>query len=356
MLSGQRSSGNSFRPLHVLVERPVREEAEEARDHDRVVEPPLLDVGLADHHDAGPGLALEVALHRRQRHRLVTGDELRLLVARRERDQHARHEARDDSEPEKPRRVVDMEALERVVGADRRHHEGGRDDAGHHVVRVLREGPRVEQEGPEVAELQGAVGGDDVAHRVLHERVGADDEVAGQPAPGEQGQGGEEVPARTEAPLAEDQEPEEARLQEEREQAFHREGVADDPAGIAGEVGPVGAELELHRDARDDADGEVDAEDADPESRGVVPPAVSGAEADRLHDDDEQRQAHRQLREQVVEHDRERELQSMPEERVGQAGSLPGESGAAQRSRDDGAWPGGAGGCDTLAPPPWRSP
>ena len=115
------------------------------------------------------------------------------------------------------------------------------------------------------------VAADRVADRVLHERVRADDEVAGQPAPDEQRDGGEEVTAPAQPMLAEDEQAEEARLEEEREQSFHRERLADDAAGVSRERRPVGAELELHRHAGDDADGEVDAEDPDPESRGVVP-------------------------------------------------------------------------------------
>src|SRR5262249_9010383 len=122
--------------------------------------------------------------------------------------------------------------------------------------------------------------------------------------------------------LAEHQEGEEARFQEEREQPLHRQGLTDDPSGVPGEARPVRAELELHGDTRDDAHGEVDAEDADPEPGRVVPPFVAAAEADGLHHDDEQSQAHRQLGEVVVVDDREGELQPVPEERVGHSGSL----------------------------------
>ena len=269
----------------------------------------------------------------------MPGDELRLLVARGERDQHARHETRGDPHPEEPRSVVGVEPLEGVVGAHGRHHEGGRDHAGRHRVSVLGDGPRVQQKGPEVAEDEGAVGGGGVAHRMLHEGVRADDEVAGEPAADEEREGGQEVPAPPEAPLPEHQQPEEARLQEEREQAFHRERVSDDASGVSREVRPVGAELELHRDAGDDADGEVDAEDADPEARGPIPPAVAGAEAESLHQDDEQGQAHRQLRKQVVEDDGEGELQPVPEERVGHAGGLRAVPGSRQGRRVAGPSP-----------------
>ncbi len=43
----------------------------------------------------------------------------------------------------------------------------------------------------------------------------------------------------------------------------------------------------------------------------------SGAQADPLEDDDQQRQPHRELREEVVVGDGEAELQAVPEERIG---------------------------------------
>ena len=70
--------------------------------------------------------------------------------------------------------------------------------------------------------------------------------------------------------LAEEEQAEERRLGEEGEHALHRQRLADDAAGVAGEARPVGAELELHRDAGDDADGEVEPEDARPEAGDVV--------------------------------------------------------------------------------------
>ena len=82
------------------------------------------------------------------------------------------------------------------------------------------------------------------------------------------------------------------------------------------ERGPVRPELEFHRDAGHDADGEVDTENAYPEPRGIVPLRLAGAQADALEHDDEQRQPHRQLGEEIVIGDRERELQPVPDQRI----------------------------------------
>ncbi len=89
-----------------------------------------------------------------------------------------------------------VDALQRPVGAHRRHHEGARDHRGHHVVGVLDQGPGVQHEGPEARELQRAVGPHGIAHGVLHEGVGGDDEVAREPAADPERQGGSEVASR----------------------------------------------------------------------------------------------------------------------------------------------------------------
>src|SRR6476660_5982454 len=120
----------------------------------------------------------------------------------------------------------------------------------------------------------------------------------------------------SDALLPEHQETEKAGLQEERKQPFHRQRLTNHPAGILRERCPVRAELELHRDAGHHTDSEVDAEDSNPESGGIIPPLVAGPQTEALQDNDEQRQPHRQLRKQVVIDDRERELQPVPKKGI----------------------------------------
>src|SRR6266516_6131449 len=60
---------------------------------------------------------------------------------------------------------------------------------------------------------------------------------------------------------------EEDRLGEEREDALHREGLADHAARVVRELRPVRPELELEWDSRDDAERKVDREDLRPEPR-----------------------------------------------------------------------------------------
>ena len=176
-------------------------------------------------------------------------------------------------------------------------------------------GPGVEQQAPEAREVRRTVGGYGVSDRVLHPCICGDDEVARQPRAEEDHEGREPVPARAEALLAEEKQAEEGGFEEEGEDPFHRQRLADDAAGIARELRPVGAELKLHRDAGDDAEQKVDGEDLRPETRRRVVTLVAFPQGQRLEDDDERRKPHRQLREQVMKRDRESEVQAVNRKR-----------------------------------------
>ena len=114
--------------------------------------------------------------------------------------------------------------------------------------------------------------------------------------------------------LAVEQEAEESALEEEGVEALHGEGLADDGAGVAGEARPVGAELELHRDAGDDAKSEVDGEDAGPEAGAIVVVFVFLDQRHGLEDEDQEAEPQGELHEQVVESDREGELKAVQRE------------------------------------------
>jgi hypothetical protein len=110
------------------------------------------------------------------------------------------------------------------------------------------------------------------------------------------------------AALAEQEHTKERRLREEREDAFHEQRLADDRARELREARPVRAELKLHRDPGDDPRGKRDGEDARPESRGVAVLFPAAEVLNCLEDRDQYAQPHREDGEEVVEHDREREL------------------------------------------------
>jgi len=106
-----------------------------------------------------------------------------------------------------------------------------------------------------------------------------------------------------EALFTEEEHAEEGRFKKERENAFHGDRLCDDAAGELRESRPVGAELELHWNAGDDAGEEVDAEDSGPEAGGVVIGGVAGAQTKSLQNYNERGKAHGQLRKDVMKRD-----------------------------------------------------
>ena len=88
---------------------------------------------------------------------LVLGDELALAIAGREELQHAGGGGGDDADAQGDARVRRAwRPSEEPVGADGGDDEGAGHDGGAHGVRVLPEGPGVEQVGPGVGELERA--------------------------------------------------------------------------------------------------------------------------------------------------------------------------------------------------------
>src|SRR5271168_4822334 len=146
---------------------------------------------------------------------------------------------------------------------------------------------------------------------MLHPRVGEDDQVAGKPGADKHHQRGDPVEARAQTLFAEEEQAEERGFQEKGKHAFHGEGLADHAAGGFRELRPVCAELKFHRDAGDHAEGKADAEDFGPETRGVVPAFVAGAQSDGLQDEDQQGKSYGELRENVMEGDGECEEEAM---------------------------------------------
>ena len=122
--------------------------------------------------------------------------------------------------------------------------------------------------------------------------------------------------ARAQSFLAPDQRADERALQEEGEHAFHRQRLSDHTAGVFGKVRPIRSELEFHRNAGDDADGKIKSENLGPKSDGLVVFIIAGAQCAPFPVNDEPRQPHRELREQVVINDREPELQPVPKTRI----------------------------------------
>ena len=239
---------------------------------------------------------------------------LALPVAGREEHQERRGEADDHTESDEGASVGGVPSGDQVEGADRRHDRGGGHHRPDHHVWILPAQPRVREQRPQTAQIESVARARQVTDRVLHEGVGRDDEEARDPRAEKDQECRHPVAPRAEALLAEQQGAEKRRLQEEREDTLHRQRLSDDAAGGAREARPVRAELKLHRDAGHDAHGEVDGEDTRPEARRPVVVLAPPAQRLRLQDQDEQRQPHGELREEIVVGDGEREVQAIDPE------------------------------------------
>src|SRR5207244_13489981 len=88
------------------------------------------------------------------------------------------------------------------------------------------------------------------------------------------------------------EEAQEGRFEEEGEDAFHGERLPDDAAGTARESRPVGPELELEGDAREDPHSEVDREDASQAAGGPVVVHIRRPQRRRPEDADDHRLPH----------------------------------------------------------------
>src|SRR5207302_6278485 len=114
--------------------------------------------------------------------------------------------------------------------------------------------------------------------------------------------------ARCEPFLAPDQRADKRALQEEGEDAVHRQRLSDHATSVFRKVRPIRSELKLHRNAGDDADREVKSEDLRPKANGLVVFFIAGPERAPFPVNEKQSQPHAELRKEVVINDCEPEL------------------------------------------------
>ena len=214
-------------------------------------------------------------------------------------------------------RLHRMKSAQGVKCADGGHHERARYERRHLIVSELDPCPSIEQVGAEAVDAQRAIRFDAITHGMLHEGVCHDNEVSGEPASQRDRQRGQEVIARTQSLFAPDERADEGTFQKEREHALHRQRLSDDAAGVFGEARPVRPELKLHRNAGHDPDGEIEPEDLGPESRGLVVFLITRPQGAPLPINQEPRQAHGELRKEIMVDDREGELNTAPGGRIG---------------------------------------
>ena len=117
----------------------------DGRNFDRIVESLRCNVWLTDQCHTRHRSAFELSLHRRERDRLVIADYLRLLVARRKRNQERCDQTNERSRAQIKSRLNPMKSSERIKSAYR----GDNERAGHNrrqlVMRELHERPRIQQ-------------------------------------------------------------------------------------------------------------------------------------------------------------------------------------------------------------------
>ena len=163
-----------------------------------------------------------------------------------------------------------MLPAEHVERANCGHCECTSQHGASHVVRVLPPRPLVKQQGRETGEVERSVSGALIADWVLHPCVGGDDEVSGNPRANEHSHSSEPVLLRRETLFTVEEQAQERRLEEEREHAFHGEGLADYASGELGEVRPVRPEMEFHGNSGYHARNKIDSENLRPEPGRLV--------------------------------------------------------------------------------------
>ena len=125
----------------------------------------------------------------------------------------------------------------------------------------------------------------------------------------------------------EEEEANEGRLKEEGHQPFDCERCAEDIADVVAVIGPIHAELELHRDAGRYPHREVDSEKKTPEFRHPPPDVASGHHVNALHHPQKHGQSECQRHEEKVIHRGQTELQPRELNDIesgGHGGRIPG--------------------------------
>ncbi|EAP89958.1 hypothetical protein OA2633_07089 [Oceanicaulis sp. HTCC2633] len=107
---------------------------------------------------------------------------------------------------------------------------------------------------------------------------------------------------------AEEEQADQRRLEEKGHQAFNGQRRAENVAHIVGVIGPVHAELELHRDPGGHAQHEIDAEQRAPELRHVPPDLTARHHINALHDGEDDGQSKCERYKEEVIHGCQREL------------------------------------------------
>ena len=179
---------------------------------------------------------------------------------------------------------------------------------------------RVEQHGGDIHQLHAHCDGVELgANRVLHPAVGNEDPERGEIGAERHQHGHQQVLTAGELVPAEEEEPDQSRLEEEGHQPLHRQRGTEDVPHILGVVSPVGAELELQGDPRGHSHHEVDTKQLAPEAGNVLVDHLAGHHVGRLGDRQDPGQPQGEGHKQKMEHRRRTELYSGQADHIIQA-------------------------------------
>src|SRR5205823_2747280 len=119
--------------------------------------------------------------HRSGGDRLVTSHVFAVKVAGGKDLQRRENYAGNHAHSHKDARMLNKFSFEKINSAHTSHYECRCNYRPAHVVCVLQERPRVQQQSPEADDLKAAVGRPLECYGMLHPCVGDDDEISGEP-------------------------------------------------------------------------------------------------------------------------------------------------------------------------------
>src|SRR5882724_7004323 len=129
--------------MHETSEVAVSEKTEGTWNFDRIIEPLSCDIRLTNERDARHRSAFELALHRRERDRLMMTNHLGLCVAGWKGNEKRCDQTNERSRAQIKSRLNRMKSSQRIKSADRGDNERAGHDRGQLIVRELNERPRI---------------------------------------------------------------------------------------------------------------------------------------------------------------------------------------------------------------------
>ena len=203
-----------------------------------------------------------------------------------------------------------MTLLAQIPRRDGEHHQAAGDERREDHVRVAPHERRVDEQRPDVVQHGLAALAQLVADRVLHPRVGDQNEHRRQHRTDRHRPDARQMHPLGEPVPAEQPQPDKRRLEEEGSQALHRQRRSEHAAHEARVGGPVHPELELLHESGDDADRHVDQQQRPEEACHPLVVGVVRAVPGGLQDRHQERKADRHRHEQKVIDARRGELPS----------------------------------------------